>query len=70
MKKFKILSEDELYEKVLYSGESEEPFEELHKFKRKTFGDVFDRDFRDSQLRHYLKHIMNYGGKIVIEIER
>jgi len=70
MKKFKIISHDLLYDTVLFNGESEEPFEELYKFNRKTFGDTTDKVFRDSQLRHYLKYIMNQGGKITIEIEK
>ncbi len=70
MKKYKILSENKLYDKILFEGESEEPFKELHDFKIKTFGDIKDKEFRYSQLRNYLKHIVNNGGKITIEIEK
>ena len=62
--KYQILSEGI----VLFEGESEEPFEELHKFKRKTFGDVFDTEFRFSELRYKLKKIVNDGGEISIKI--
>lgn len=57
-------------EELLHEGESEEPFEELHKFKRRTFGDVSDKEFRASSLRIRLKHLFNCGGEIKIKIIR
>ena len=57
-------------DKVLYEGESEEPFEELHKFKRKTFGDATDRDFYKSEFRSRLKALFNNGGEITIKINK
>ena len=67
--KYKIISDNEMFDKVLYIGESDEPFEEIQKFKRKAFSDLFDKKFKYSQLRNYIKHIMNNGGKLIIEIE-
>lgn len=64
--KYKILTDTN---DILYIGESEEPFEELHKFKRRTFSDVFNTEFRHSTLRWYLKRIINNGGTIKIEIQ-
>ena len=64
MKNYQIISEG----KVLFEGESEDPFEELYLFKKKTFGDVFDRRFRASPLKEALKGVMNHGGEITIKI--
>jgi len=51
-------------------GEIIKRFDELQKFKRKTFGDVRNMEFRHSDLGYYLKSLMNNVGKIIIEIEK
>jgi len=65
-RKYKLISDTGL---VLYEGESVDPMEDLYFFKRKTFGDTIDKEFRQSGLRHYLKRIMNSGGSITIQME-
>lgn len=63
--KYRVLSEED---KVIFEGESSNPFKELGELKIKTFGDTRDVEFRKSEFRARLKSLFNQGGKVTIEI--
>lgn len=54
---------------VIYETVTEDPFYQLSQIKKRTFSEVFDKNFRQSNIRNFMKKLHNRGGEMKIEIE-